>query len=161
MSNRNFNKVTKEEAKRRPSLFGRLMIKIGLKDEEKEKGDTDDEEEPDPPNFIPVAGFTQSKIVYDKPFKHKDIKSIYKRLTPQQEPDFIDVIICTPVEKITKMQDDYPFLGLRKFMYHIKASINMICLSIIKHPLFEASSLLVIILNSVVLALGEEDEYPD
>ena len=65
----------------------------------------------------------------------------------------MDVIKCNKVEMISKMRINFVF----KFILQIQAFITMTCYSIIKHPIFEAISLVVIVVNSFVLAVDEND----
>ena len=58
-------------------------------------------------------------------------------------------------EKIRAYQDDYPFLQLRKKIWTIKETITYTAFRIISCWQFEAIALVVIISNSVVLALDD------
>jgi len=83
-------------------------------------------------------------------------------LVEREDPQFVDIIICTAVEMIAKKRDTYPCLWLRKKIASFFASIRIICYAIISHPLFEFCSLMVIVVNSITLALNDptRDDIP-
>lgn len=56
------------------------------------------------------------------------------------------------MEYIEKLNDGYPCLKLRKLLLLIKAQITIYAESIVSTPLFEITTILVIIINSIVLA---------
>ena len=56
--------------------------------------------------------------------------------------------------------DNYPFLEIRKKVMHTSKLISYTCLKIIKNPVFEGFSLLVIIFNSIMLASDNPTSPP-
>ena len=65
------------------------------------------------------------------------------------------------LEKLDKYQDKYPLLKVRKFIKKTLKYISLICSIIIRHPMFEFMSLMVIILNTIALIFYDpfEDAY--
>ncbi len=58
----------------------------------------------------------------------------------------------TSIKQAEKYHDNFPFLGFRVFILKIMLTIKLICKVTVKHPLFEALSLCIIIVNSITLA---------
>ena len=83
----------------------------------------------------------------------KEIKTIYKRIINPTDPQFVDVVTCSSVERIAKMRINCCW----KFVLKVKANIQIACLAIVKSTLFETFIMLVIILNSFQIALEGED----
>jgi hypothetical protein len=68
----------------------------------------------------------------------------------------VDLLMIEPknsVELLKMYNDNYPLLLLRKKILYYLKWISLICYKIIKHQIFEYCSLIVIIMNSILLAL--------
>ena len=59
------------------------------------------------------------------------------------------------MEKVELMNDTRPFLSLRQSLMRIKGSFTHFCSLIISHPAFEAFIIIVIIANTVALAMED------
>lgn len=58
-------------------------------------------------------------------------------------------------EKIRIYKDKYWFLTFRRRVWLIQAWISFICHKIITHPIFETLSILIIVINSIILAMED------
>ena len=74
---------------------------------------------------------------------------------PELLKDFLVMRQLTSYELIDKMEDTYPCLSLRKALLRIKSSISQLCRVIIESPVFETIIILIILANTVVLALED------
>lgn len=54
-------------------------------------------------------------------------------------------------EKLERYTDKYPFLKFRKFLVLLYLYLNHFCYLIVKHPIFEFLSMVIILINSVFL----------
>ena len=61
----------------------------------------------------------------------------------------------TELEKLKNSEDRWPFLNFRKTLKRIKIYITMGAGIIIKHPAFETTSIIIICLNCVTLAMED------
>ena len=88
---------------------------------EKDKGNEDEsgsDSEEEPPKYIPVFDIASNTEFYKRDFTVKEIKKIYKRIINPTDPQFVDIITCNPVERISKMRVNC----LYKFILKTKAS---------------------------------------
>lgn len=69
--------------------------------------------------------------------------------------NFFRIVEKDRLELIEDYIDNYPFLGLRKFIMSTRAKIHLAAKMIITHSLFDGISLFVIIANSITLALED------
>ena len=61
----------------------------------------------------------------------------------------------TRLEKLKNFEDRWPCLNGRKMILKVKIYITMSAEVIIKHPAFEATSIMVILLNCITLAMED------
>jgi Ion transport protein len=66
---------------------------------------------------------------------------------------YVQVVELDELERIQVYKDECPLLGFRKKIWVVKATINYIAFTIIKHPLFESCTIIVIVINSLFLAM--------
>ncbi len=71
------------------------------------------------------------------------------------QADLLQIEPKNSVELLAMYTDGYPLLNLRKKILFYLKSISVICYKIIKHQIFEYCSLIVIIMNSILLALED------
>lgn len=77
-----------------------------------------------------------------------------------KEENFVEIVEQDSFEKLKEYKDRLPCLSIRKLFLRIRLIITKLAYVIISHWMFEYASLLVIITNSVVLAL-EDPTDPD
>jgi bisphosphoglycerate-dependent phosphoglycerate mutase len=104
-------KTKKKKTSKIKGLFSKLFGAKKGKEDVKEESASEEEE---PPKYIYTKDFCASEEAYQRTYTSKELKSIYKRLVDNEDPQFVDVIICTAVERIAKKRDNYACLGLRK-----------------------------------------------
>lgn len=69
--------------------------------------------------------------------------------------NYIRIREQTRFEEIDLMNDNYHFLDLRKAICRIKASFSQICKYVVANPVFEGLMILIILANTVVLAIED------
>ena len=77
-----------------------------------------------------------------------------------KEENFVEIIDQDSFEKLKEYKDRLPCLSIRKLFLRMRLIVTKLAYVIISHWMFEYASLLVIITNSVVLAL-EDPTDPD
>lgn len=82
-------------------------------------------------------------------------ESFMKEKEGVNEEEFLEIVEQDSFEKLNNYRDRFPLLGLRKLIMRIKLIITKLAFVIISHWLFEYCSLMVIIANSIVLALED------
>ncbi|CAD8053314.1 unnamed protein product [Paramecium primaurelia] len=78
----------------------------------------------------------------------------YKAIQVQENIN-IDLVPMNEVQKALIYEDKYPFLKIRKRILIQLKKISMLAMQFTKHPIFEFLTLLVIIFNSIMLALDD------
>jgi hypothetical protein len=71
------------------------------------------------------------------------------------DKDFIEIVEQDSFEKLESYKDKWPFLRIRKLISKVRLIITKLCYSIISHWLFDYSTLLVIVANSISLSLED------
>ena len=69
--------------------------------------------------------------------------------------NFLQIRIRTDMEKVEELSDQYPALDLRRAMLRIKNAISELCRLLISSPFFQVLVILIIIFNTVILALED------
>lgn len=70
-----------------------------------------------------------------------------------EQENFIEIVEQNSFDKLEAYRDRLPFLSFRKFLLRIRRLINKSALMIISNPIFEYTSLGVIVANSISLTL--------
>ncbi|CAD8085687.1 unnamed protein product [Paramecium sonneborni] len=78
----------------------------------------------------------------------------YKAIQVQENIN-IDLVPMNEVQKALIYEDKYPFLKIRKRILILIKKISMSAMHITKHPIFEFFTLIIIIFNSIMLALDD------
>jgi len=97
--------LEKKKRVKKEGLFWSLFyLIIPFKEDKPETEINESEEEIILPKFIKSKSIANNKKLYENDYNLKDIKRIYKRIINPTDPEFIDIITCSPVERISKMR---------------------------------------------------------
>lgn len=102
--------------------------------------------------------------IQQKKFENRLLKLRKKRLD-NQEHCYIRITEKNEFEKIKTKTDHYPLLRFRKFLLTMYQYVIKFCYHIVKNPIFEFISMMIIITNSVILmmdsALDQSESLSD
>ena len=82
-------------------------------------------------------------------------KTFYIKEVVKKNDLILNVTEQTKLERLTNFEDRWPCLNCRKAILRVKIYINMGAYMIIKHPAFETTSIIIILLNCVTLAMED------
>ena len=82
-------------------------------------------------------------------------KTFYIKEVVKKNDLIMQVTEQTRLERLTNFEDRWPCLNFRKAILRVKIYITMSAELIIKHPAFETTSIIIILLNCVTLAMED------
>ena len=90
-------------------------------------------------------------------------KTFYIKEVTRKNDLIMNITGQSRLEKLKNFEDRWPCLNGRKMIMKIKIYITMAAEKIIKHPAFEFTSIMVILLNCITLAMEDPtaDEVSD
>ena len=102
-----------------------------------------------------LLGFNHfSKLKSDEPEVDPEPSKTAESEFPELE-NFLRIRIRTDMEKVEELTDKYPVLEFRRALLRIKNAISELCLIIISNPAFQVLVILIILFNTVILALED------
>ena len=102
-----------------------------------------------------LSGFSHiSKLKSDEPEVDLEPVKTSECEFPELE-NFLQIRIRTDMEKVEELSDQHPALEFRRALLRIKNAISEVCRLIISSPFFQVLVILIIIFNTVILALED------
>ena len=82
-------------------------------------------------------------------------KTFYIKEVMKKNDLIMNVTEQTKLERLKNFEDRWPCLNVRKAIMKVRIYITMSASMIIKHPAFETTSIVIILLNCVTLAMED------
>lgn len=100
------------------------------------------------------------KVNYPKKMPLQRVSQVEKPASSEELSllkDYINIRISRKIETVEALDDRYPFLEGRKAVLRIHYSISELCMRFINTTLFEVLVILVILLNTIFLAMADKN----